>query len=42
MELYKANKVEIRRIEADFEDEAFAEQDKLTDENAPKEKVTKE
>lgn len=42
MDLYKANRTAIRKIEADFEDEAFSEQDKITDENAPKENVTKE
>lgn len=29
MELYKANKVEIRRIEAEFEDSAFEQQEKM-------------
>lgn len=29
MELYKANKVEIRRIEAEFEDSAFDQQEKM-------------
>ena len=29
MELYKANKVEIRRIEAKFEDSAFEQQEKM-------------
>ena len=29
MELYKSNREAIRKIEADFEDEAFTEQDKI-------------
>ena len=29
MELYKANKVEIRRIEAEFGDSAFDQQEKM-------------
>ena len=29
IELYKANKVEIRRIEAEFEDSAFDQQEKM-------------
>ena len=29
MELYKANKVEIRRIEAEFEDSAFVQHEKM-------------
>ena len=29
MELYKANKVEIRRIEAEFEDSAFEQQEAM-------------
>ena len=29
MELYKANKVEIRRIEAEFEDNAFEQQEAM-------------
>ena len=37
MDLYKANRAAIRKIEADFEDEVFAEQDKLTDANVTKE-----
>lgn len=32
MELYKANKVEIRRIEAEFEDSAFEQQEKMLQE----------
>lgn len=29
MELYKANRVEIRKLEAEFEDSAFEEQERL-------------
>ena len=32
MELYKANKVEIRRIEDEFEDSAFEQQEKMLQE----------
>ena len=32
MDLYKANRAAIRKIEVEFEDEAFAEQDRLTEE----------
>ena len=38
MELYKANKVEIRRIEAEFEDSAFEEQEKMLQEKMLQEK----
>ena len=33
MELYKANRSEIRKIEAEFEDQAFAKQEKILAEN---------
>lgn len=35
MKLYKANRLDIRKIEDDFEDEAFAEQDALIKANGP-------
>lgn len=38
MELYKANKVEIRRIEAEFEDSAFEQQEKMLQEKMLQEK----
>lgn len=33
MKLYKANRSEIRKIEAEFEDQAFTEQEKILAEN---------
>lgn len=38
--LYKANRTEIRKIETEFEDYAFSEQDKILDSDKMKEEIT--